>query len=68
MGFSPGRERPCHNLCFGKIILLQGGRVGGGGWARLEGRRQGGRGVGEGSEASTGNLAIPQLQEQQTSS
>ena len=42
--------------------------MGGGRWARLEGRRWGGRVAAGGSEASIGILAIPQLQEQQISS
>lgn len=53
---------------FERSFWLQGGGVGGGGWVRLEERRQGGRVVGEDSEDSTGLLAIAQLQKQHTSS
>lgn len=52
---------------FERPFWLQGGGVGGGGWVRLEGRRQGAGVVGEDSEASAVLLAIGQLQKQRTS-
>lgn len=48
---------------FERSLWWQAGGVGGGGWVRLEGRGQGaGSVVGGDSEASTGILAIAQLQ------